>query len=58
LFITYQGGDGNDVTLFAALPGDFNRDGTVDAADYVLWRKSPADFGGDPDEYNSWRAFS
>ncbi|MEX2309418.1 MAG: LamG domain-containing protein [Pirellulales bacterium] len=23
-----------------ALPGDFNNDGTVDAADYVLWRKA------------------
>ena len=23
----------------AALPGDFNNDGTVDAADYVVWRK-------------------
>ncbi|HEX9832111.1 MAG TPA: hypothetical protein VGA66_03335, partial [Mycobacterium sp.] len=24
--------------------------------DYVLWRKSPGDFGGDPDGYNDWRA--
>ena len=33
------------------LPGDFNRDGSVDAADYVVWRKNP---GGiyTPDDYN------
>ena len=37
------------------LPGDFNADGTVDASDYVVWRKGlgttfvPAD-------YNAWRS--
>ena len=32
-----------EVTLAAvpSLPGDFNHDGTVDAADYVVWRKNP-----------------
>jgi hypothetical protein len=35
-----------------ALPGDFNGDGTVDAADYVVWRKN----GGTPEEYATWRA--
>jgi hypothetical protein len=25
---------------FAALPGDFNSDGKVDAGDYVTWRKN------------------
>jgi hypothetical protein len=37
-----------------ALPGDFNGDGSVDAADYVLWRKNP---GGayTPDDYATWR---
>ena len=31
-----------EVTLTAvpSLPGDFNSDGTVDAADYVVWRKT------------------
>jgi hypothetical protein len=56
LFITYAGGDGNDVALFApGLPGDFNHDGSVDAADYVVWRKNP---GGvyTPDDYTAWRA--
>jgi hypothetical protein len=32
-----------EVTLAAApsLPGDFSGDGSVDAADYVVWRKNP-----------------
>jgi len=38
-----------------SLPGDYNRDGAVDAADYVAWRKAPSNFGGDPGGYNSWR---
>ena len=35
--------------------GDFNQDGTVDAADYVVWRK---DLGGiyTQNDYNIWRA--
>jgi hypothetical protein len=33
------------------LPGDYNYDGMVDAADYVFWRKT----GGSPDDYNTWR---
>ncbi len=37
------------------IPGDYNADGTVDAADYVVWRKDPGAFGGDPDGYNTWR---
>lgn len=28
------------------LAGDYNNNGEVDAADYVLWRKDPAGFGG------------
>jgi hypothetical protein len=35
--------------------GDHNEDGTVNAADYVAWRKNPTAFGGDPDGYNLWR---
>jgi len=34
------------------LLGDFNGDGTVDAADYVVWRK----MGGTVEQYNQWRA--
>jgi hypothetical protein len=40
----------------APVPGDYNGDSKVDAADYVLWRKDPASHGGDPAGYNTWRA--
>jgi hypothetical protein len=44
LFITYSGGDGNDVALFtASLPGDYNGDGLVDGADLSTWQD---DLGG------------
>jgi hypothetical protein len=33
------------------LPGDFNNDGTVDAADYVVWRKNDSSQEG----YDQWR---
>jgi hypothetical protein len=39
--------------LSAGLPGDFNNDGAVDAADYVVWRKN---FSGDQAMYDAWRA--
>ncbi len=44
--------DSNAVSLVAVLPGDFNFDGSVDAADYVVWRKN----GGTPAEYQTWLA--
>jgi len=51
---------GNDFETVAlpddVLMGDYNGDGNVGAADYVLWRKDPASFGGDPDGYNTWTA--
>ena len=34
----------------AGLPGDFNRDNKVDAADYVAWRKTNVPVDG----YNVW----
>jgi hypothetical protein len=34
------------------LAGDFNANGAVDAADYVVWRNN----GGTPQEYATWRA--
>jgi hypothetical protein len=37
------------------VPGDHNGDGSVDAADYVAWRKTPDAFGGTPGGYNLWR---
>lgn len=36
----------------AGLSGDFNEDGAVDAADYVLWRKND----GSPTGYTAWRS--
>lgn len=35
--------------------GDHNKDGSVDAADYVAGRKLPNNFGGDPTWYADWR---
>ena len=39
----------------ATSTGDYNGDGTVDAADYVVWRKNP---GGiyTQNDFNTWRA--
>jgi serralysin len=44
------------LSIVALLPGDYNADGTVDAGDYIVWRKNPANYGGDPAGYNTWRA--
>jgi hypothetical protein len=40
------------IALARPFAGDFNSDGTVDAADYVVWRKSD----GTPAGYDLWRA--
>jgi hypothetical protein len=41
------------ITLFPpTVPGDYNQNGTVDAADYVVWRKND----GTPAGYDTWRA--
>jgi hypothetical protein len=44
-----------DMPFVDALAGDFNEDGKVDAADYVVWRKDPSVHGGDPAGYDTWR---
>jgi uncharacterized protein YjbI with pentapeptide repeats len=46
-----------EVTLLSAttLPGDFNSDGTLDAADYVVWRNGLGTTYTQTD-YNTWRA--
>ena len=36
------------------LTGDYNGNGHVDAADYVMWRKDSVSFGG-PTGYETWR---
>jgi hypothetical protein len=41
-----------DLGVVNPLEGDFNGDGSVDAADYVVWRNS----GGTQNAYNMWRA--
>jgi autotransporter-associated beta strand protein len=45
-----------DLVVAALLQGDYNNNGVVDAADYVLWRKNPTLYGGNPAGYNTWRA--
>ncbi len=44
LFITYTSGDGNDVALYtlATLAGDFDQDGDVDGADFLIWQRNPS----------------
>jgi hypothetical protein len=39
------------LTALAAIAGDFNNNGIVDAADYIIWRKTD----GTPAGYNAWR---
>ena len=63
LYVQFVGSTGNlgylnDMQIEAItteLTGDYNANGTVDAADYVLWRDNPAAHGGDPAGYNTWR---
>ncbi len=70
LFISYIGGDGNDVTLFTALSGDFDADGDIDGVDFGLWQSGyptasgasladgDADGDGDVDgtDFGIWQA--
>ncbi len=70
LFISYEGGDGNDVTLFTLLSGDFDGDGDVDGVDFGLWQTgyptasgallSDGDADGDGDvdgtDFGIWQA--
>jgi autotransporter-associated beta strand protein len=38
------------------IPGDYNGDGLVNAADYVVWRDNPTVVGGgNPAGYNQWK---
>jgi sugar lactone lactonase YvrE len=39
------------IVMVPTLPGDYNGDGSVDAADYVLWRKTDGTLGG----FDTWR---
>jgi hypothetical protein len=63
LYVQFVGSNGdlgylNDLQIEGVateLVGDYNANGTVDAADYVLWRDNPTAHGGDPAGYNTWR---
>ena len=52
-------GDGRALVLsdttISPLAGDYNQDGNVDAADYVVWRKNPSGIYT-PNDYDVWRA--
>lgn len=61
LIIIYGGGVGQvwangsatiDFSVYSGMPGDLNGDYQVDAADYVVWRKSD----GTQSMYDMWRA--
>ena len=51
IYIDYLADGGNVVLLRASRLGDFNLDGAVDAADYVVWRKTDGTLQG----YDNWR---
>ena len=53
--ITSTVGQGEIYRIVPVLPGDFNGDGSVDAADYVVWRKNPNGIFTASD-YAEWRA--
>jgi hypothetical protein len=46
-----RGGVLFETSAVPTLPGDYNQDEKVDAADYVVWRKTD----GTPNGYNLWR---
>lgn len=41
--------------ISAGIAGDYNQNGKVDGADYVLWRKNPSAYGGSTG-YTTWRS--
>jgi T5SS/PEP-CTERM-associated repeat protein len=44
------------LSVISTVPtGDYNGNGVVDAADYVVWRKNPGGLGGNAG-YDTWRA--
>jgi hypothetical protein len=64
--LSTTGGEGSFVVNYNTIPAtvtlsnflfsaDYNGNGTVDAADYVLWRKTPISYGG-PGGYATWRS--
>jgi autotransporter-associated beta strand protein len=43
---------GSSISLLVSIPGDFNLDGVVDGADFLIWRKD----NGPQTDYDMWRA--
>jgi hypothetical protein len=56
LLITYSGGDGNDVTLLSALPGDFDLDGDVDGSDFLKWQRGESPRPSSAADLADWEA--
>ncbi len=56
IFDEYFSGSGIITVAGAALPGDYNHNGVVDAADYVVWRNGGSPNPNSPADYNTWRA--
>lgn len=59
--VTFTGTFVAKASLSAPLTGDYNNNGTVDAADYVLWRnggplQNDPTPGVQPEDYGAWRA--
>ena len=54
LYIDYAAGDGNDVSLVATYPGDFQLDVDVDGLDFLKWQRgeTPNLYG----DYADWEA--
>ncbi|MEN0109766.1 MAG: PEP-CTERM sorting domain-containing protein [Planctomycetota bacterium] len=44
----------DNYTLLTNAPGDYNGDGTVDAADYTVWRDAGSPLDGSPEQYAVW----
>lgn len=55
LATTSSNGTFNLTPVSVGLAGDYNSDGKVDAADYVIWRDDPTGHGGSGG-YDTWRA--
>jgi hypothetical protein len=56
LFITYFGGDGNDIVLYTALPGDFDLDGDVDGFDFLKWQRGESPDPLSQADLDEWQA--
>ena len=56
LFLTYAAGDGNDIALLAALPGDHDLDGDVDGRDFLAWQRGESPNPFSPGDLAAWQA--